>query len=273
MEHVPNLYELGVSVSRIISLKATLANLKNSSPVLYPTHLKALRIVECSVQSHILYELLDFFPTVEFLKVQVEIVVPPPSTPANFHLYELSMSRTLSTEITTWLLSASHNSLRILELRDLPSAGVCNLLVQYGRQLQSFRAMRYNMNTAKLLEACRNLQELVILGLPTIPTLAVEKLPPTLEHFSLVHRHSDPGMDIADVMVLVTTLSNLKLLTFDHKLKDDPQYELFSDICVKKGIEVQSSVNGSWPNDEPVKVSRFPRKRTTLNFRTMNQDC
>lgn len=248
MKQVSNLYELSISMPGTFSLEAALAELKRSTPASYPTHLKALRIADCSVQSPILYELLDFFPSIEFLKIQVEIVVPPPRLPAKFHLYDLAMFRTLSTEITTWLLSSSRDTLCILELRDLPSAGVTDLLVrEYGRQLLSFRTMRYNMSTAKILHSCNNLQEFMILGLPSVPTLSIQNFPVTLEHFSLVHRHSDPSMDIADVIILIKTLLNLKLLSFDRKLKDDPQYGMFEDICGRKGIEVESSEYGHWP--------------------------
>ncbi|KAF9077823.1 hypothetical protein BDP27DRAFT_1208342 [Rhodocollybia butyracea] len=234
------------------------------------SRLRALRVMECSSQSPILYELLVFFPTIEFLATGIEIVAPPPKVPAKFKLYELTMFRTLTPEIFSWLLANSLDTLRIVELRDLPSAEVTAVLVGCGHQLQSFRAMKYHTNTAKIVQSCTNLQELVILGIPSIPPFTIQRLPLTLEHLSLVHSHSDPSVGIADMMMLVKNSSKLKLLSCDGRFKRDPLYGVFHDICMKKGIEVESSEYGLWPNEEPVKAFNFPRGRTMLNLRAMN---
>ncbi|KAJ3920454.1 hypothetical protein F5877DRAFT_77104 [Lentinula edodes] len=272
MNYCSNLYELRIGASGIISLQPILTKLRTSTPPLYPTCLRALHISRCSVQSPILYELLGFFPTVKFLTVEVEIAVHPPTNAASkFQLYELSMYRTLPYEISSWLLSNSRDSLRIVELRDLPSVRVSKLLQEYGPRLHSFRTMKYNIHTAMILRSCTNLRELIFLGLPSVPTLSVRELPPTLEHFSLVHRQSEPSVGIADVLMLVRTLPNLKLLDSDEKLKYDSQFELLEEICTKKGIDIKISEYGHWPNDEPVEASTFPRRLTTLNFRSMNQ--
>ncbi|KIK52046.1 hypothetical protein GYMLUDRAFT_77960 [Collybiopsis luxurians FD-317 M1] len=270
MKHCTNLYELNVCVSGIFSLQPILTDLQSST---YPSRLRALRIGRCSVQSPILYELLQFFPTIQFLAVEVEIVAPPPFTPNNVQLYELAMFRTLRSEICEWLLSGSRDSLRILEMRDLPSVAVSELLQEYGPRLESFRTMKYNYKTAKFVQSCTSLRELVILGLPAVPPLRVNVLSSTLEHLSLLHYHSDPSVDISDVVMLVEKLPNLRLLSSDARFRDDPFYGEFQEICVKRGIQVDTTTYVTWPNEEPVKVVSFPRGRSPVNFRAMNQDC
>ncbi len=67
----PRLYELGLSAQGVFTL-----------PPSVPTaNIRALHLVECSVQSPILHDLLALFSTVRFLTVGTEIVAPlPPST-------------------------------------------------------------------------------------------------------------------------------------------------------------------------------------------------
>ncbi|KAK0244022.1 hypothetical protein EDD85DRAFT_1017779 [Armillaria nabsnona] len=107
LTHCARLYELGLSAQGVFTL-----------PPFMPTaNIRALHLVECSVQSPILYDLLALFPTVRFLTVDTEIVAPPPSiaTPAPT-LYELALKRSLRADILTWILANSVGPLRILEL-------------------------------------------------------------------------------------------------------------------------------------------------------------
>lgn len=239
LEHCPQLYELCINARGLFSLgtesTASLAAVQHS--------IRALRLMECSVQSPILYQLFAIFPEVQFLTLGVEIVASPPAWALTAQLYELTLHRTPSSEILTWLLSSSHSSLRILELRDLPSARTPSNLAAYCPHIQSLRLMRYNAHTAAILQQCTNLTELVLLNVPTIVSLPA--LPPSLEHFTLLIQTYTIRVNLQPIIAAVNGLPQLRTLS----LLGSPPKDQILDLqaaCDAKGVVMSSSPDKIW---------------------------
>ncbi|KAJ7863106.1 hypothetical protein B0H14DRAFT_2739306 [Mycena olivaceomarginata] len=176
------LYELSIN-AQLFSLGEDISSI---SAIVHAASIsiRSLRLMECSVHSPILYELIGLFPSVEFLTLGVEIAAaPPPWTPA-IQLYELMLHRTPPSDLLQWLLSSSGTSLRILEMRDLPSA-----------RTSSLRFMRYNTYSAAILHQCTNLGG-------------------SLEHFALLIQTYTAHVDLEPVFKAVESLPCLKIVTF-----------------------------------------------------------
>ncbi|THU87037.1 hypothetical protein K435DRAFT_867673 [Dendrothele bispora CBS 962.96] len=251
LEHCPNLYELSLRFLGVLSLGG---RVKLSTR---PPNLKALAVMECSSQSPILFELLELFPSVQFLAIGVEVVACP-SSPPKHKLYELVMSRSLPAATFEWLVANSAGHLRILEMRDPPSPEIRETLRTLCPRIESLRIMRFNPTALEVIKACTNLKELVLMNLPEMLQLSV--ISDTLEHLRSVR------YDVERIHKLIASLPNLK--TFSGFDEPKSHNGLFEDACKSRGISISV---GLWPNEEPVIPSKLPRGRSTSNFRVMNR--
>lgn len=103
--------------------------------------IRALHLARCSVESHVRYQLLDIWPTVEFLRITFGLNADPPAHATRVKLYELSLGRRLSVKILNWLLSSSELSLRIFELRDHFGNDLVRVLAKHGPHIRSLRML------------------------------------------------------------------------------------------------------------------------------------
>ncbi|KAF7346330.1 hypothetical protein MSAN_01860700 [Mycena sanguinolenta] len=262
LRHCPQLYELGISAHKLFSLGSEdigkiATALRDASITI-----RSLRLLECSVQSPLLYELIGLLSAVQFLYIGVEIAAPPPSWTPAIQLYELILQRTPTSQVLQWLLSSSTASLRILELRDLPSASTCMDIAECCSHIQSLRLMRYNAYSAAILLQCTNLLELVLLNIPTIASLS---LPSSLEHLALLTQTYTASVDLRTVVEAVESLPQLRILTF----VGDPQ-DILQAACDAKNITLQTTSRKFWVIDDPVKATRFPRRQSVSNFYLMS---
>ncbi|KAJ7288308.1 hypothetical protein C8J57DRAFT_1279813 [Mycena rebaudengoi] len=247
-----------------LSLGAATADL-SSAIRSNPTTIRSLKLMECSVQSPILYELLALLPDVQFLTLGVEIAASPPAWTPKFHLYELSLHRTLPSEVLLWLLADSETSLRILELRDLPSANGALDLAKHCPHLHSLRLMRYSTHTATILRLCTNLLELVLLNVPMLVSLP--KLSPSLEHLAFAIQTHSASVDLQPVITAVDSLPHLRILSCFGV----SEYSRLKEVCDAKGIIMWASSQKFWVNDDPIVTTRFPRRRQSVsNFYLMS---
>ncbi len=234
LTHCSRLYELGLSAKGVFTLP----------PSLPSANTRALRLVECSVQSPILYDLLSLFPTVCFLTVGTEIVAPPPPTaiPAPV-LYELALKRSLGDDILTWILANSVGSLRILELMDLPSADMKDVLRPHGSYIHSLRIFRFSHTAASILRSCINFKEFVLSSLPVMgPSL--DNLPRSIEHFNLIsHALSTPWSSFIPLIILLP----LKTFTCDKGSKSQPGFDTVERLCRTHGVALFADASNLWP--------------------------
>ncbi|KAJ7459862.1 mitochondrial 39-S ribosomal protein L47 (MRP-L47)-domain-containing protein [Mycena latifolia] len=237
LKSCPKLYELSISARSLFSLgsesTSALADVVRTTSL----SIRSLRMVECSVQSPILYEFLALFPGVQFLTLGVEIAASPPSWAPVIRLYELTLHRTLSSEVLIWLVSASETTLRILELRDLPGVHT-----RVGPR-DSLRLMRYNAYTAAILRQCTNLLELVLLNVPGFVSLP--ELPPTLEHIAVLIQTYTASVDLQPVIAAVDSLPRLRILTFigDSQLQQIPRLK---EACQSKDVAMWTTQHKFW---------------------------
>ncbi|CAK5284182.1 unnamed protein product [Mycena citricolor] len=266
MSSCTQLYELILYSSRLFSLGPHDLEQIESLVTSSSWKIRSLRLMECSSQSPILYELLSVFPDVQFLVLGIELSAAPPLWTPAVELYELKLHRTLPSEVLVWLLSSSRQSLRILELRDLPSASTALDLVPCFPNLQSLRLMRFNSHSAAILLQCANLVELVLLNVPTI--FPLPPLPASLQHLYLPIQTYSTGIDIESVLRAVNSdnLPNLRILSFTGA---SDQASPLQAACLSKNINFRASPSKSWTNDDPVKTLHFPRRKSISNFLLM----
>ncbi|KAF8134790.1 hypothetical protein K438DRAFT_1640486 [Mycena galopus ATCC 62051] len=263
LQHCPQLYELSISAHKLFSLNSVDISRMAAVVQAYSISIRSLRLLECSVQSPLLYELLRLFPTVEFLTLGGEIIATPPSWTPEVQLYELILQRTPPSNILQWLLSSSGTSLRILELRDLPGGSTPADIAICCPHIQSLRLMRYNAHSAAILRQCTNLLELVLLNIPTI--LSLPALPSSLEHFALLIQTYSASVDLRPVVKAIESLPRLRIFTFVGDSQD-----ILQAICDAKTITLHTTSRKFWINDDLVKATRFPRRQSVSNFYHMN---
>ncbi|EJF63447.1 hypothetical protein BD309DRAFT_858267 [Dichomitus squalens] len=232
-----------------------------------PLRIRALSLLSCGIQSPILYQLLSIWPGIEFLFIGVEIAAPPPKWPATFELYQLTLMRTPRLYILSWLLSASKHSLRIVSFRDAPGRELDPLLDEVGPRLRSLRLMNYSLRATKVLERCPNLEEFVLVQLSTL--FGLENLPKTLEHLSCRNLPSEP-QSLSSVIRAVGSLPQLKVVTCDRMARSDERFEELERLCGEKGVELFVDETPFWVRDDPVRVNRFPKRKSVANFAHMN---
>ncbi|KAG1730308.1 hypothetical protein EDB19DRAFT_1740754 [Suillus lakei] len=284
LQACPQLYALALSITGVHEFEEEILKKLGDAG----RKLKALTLVQCGLQSPILFQLLKIWNNIQFLKIEKEIAAWPwrtAATPvlrrntdagelaqrpgAEVCLYELALSRLPTPDVLNWLLESSADSLRILELRDTPGPVHRNIISPHAPRLRSLRLAQYNNYSAALLRMCTALEELVIYHVPTRFPLAPD-LPPTIEHLSFRNPNHTLRHTLQPIIEAVDALPNLKVLTCDKNAEQlVADYETLKAKCRMKGAEVIVSEMPFWMYEDPVMVHRFPRTRSVSNFDAM----
>jgi hypothetical protein len=272
LQACPQLYELSLSITGVHEFEEEI--LKKLGDV--GKKLKALTLMKCGLQSPILFQLLKIWNNIQFLKIEKEIAAWPwrtATTPvlrrntdaeelaqrpgAEVCLYELALSRFPTSDVLTWLLESSADSLRILELRDIPGPTHRTILSLHAPRLRSLRLAYYNIYSAALLRMCTALEELVIFHVPTHFPLAPD-LPPTIEHLSFRNPNHTYRYTLQPIIEAVDALPSLRILTCDKNAEQLGDYEILKAKCRMKGAEIIVSDVPFWVvgvkfyNNDPV---------------------
>lgn len=261
LQACPQLYELALSITEVHEFEEEiLKKLKDAGK-----KLKALTLVQCGLQSPILFQLLKIWNNIQFLKIEKEIAAWPwrtAATPvlrrnvdaeelaqrprAEVCLYELALSRIPTSDVLSWVLGSSTDSLRILELRDIPGPAHRAILSLHAPRLRSLRLAHYNIYSAALLRLCTALEELVIYHVPTHFPLAPD-LPPTIEHLSFRNPNHTYRTTLQPIIKAVDALPSLRVLTCDKNAEQlVGDYEILKAKCRMKGTEVIVSDMPFW---------------------------
>ncbi|CCM03503.1 uncharacterized protein FIBRA_05637 [Fibroporia radiculosa] len=269
LQRCPRLYALNVRLCALHEFdKDTLAQLRTIARSKRRTPLRALSLMQCGVQSPVLYQLLDVWPTIQFLRIGVELVCPPPE-PGGFQLYELAIHRMPSPDILRWLLSGSADSLQIAEFRDIPGPQLTDLLTRHGPRLRSLRLMPFNMRATAVIRLCPNLEELVLFQLSTF--LGLGALPQRLEHLSFRNYTWSSSPSLETVVATVGRLPRLRIVSCDPRAEHHQDFPALRGKCAQRGIELCADALPIWVVDDPIPVHRFPRRKSVSNFVLMNQ--
>ncbi|KAG1731625.1 uncharacterized protein EDB91DRAFT_1058584 [Suillus paluster] len=284
LQACPHLYELGLSIYGIHEFEEEILKKLGDAG----RRLKALQLARCGLQSPILFQLLKTWNNIQFLNIGNEIAAWPwrtATTPvlrrntdagelaqrpsAEVCLYDLALSRFPTPEVLTWLLASSTDSLRILELRDIPGPTQRNILSLHAPRLRSLRLAHYNIHSAALLRMCTALEELVLYHVPTHFPL-VPDLPPTIEHLSFRNPNHTYRNTLQPIITAVDALPKLRVLTCDRNAEQlVVDYEILKAKCRMKGAKVIVADMPFWVYEDPVIVHRFPRTRSVSNFDAM----
>jgi len=231
-------YELVISAHNIFLLDPGFKHAVHSSGL----SIRSLNLTGCSVQSPVLFELLGLFPTIQFLAVGVEIVADPPTEPLKgIHLYELVLHRILPIETLQWLMASSKQSLRILELRDIPGLEFKTLLRDdFASNLLSLRLFHADRRTASfILPACTQLKELVCLNLPRMTRLE-RYLPATVETLSI------SGLYLGAIISIIEAHSHVKTLWVTEATANTGGFEMLRDLCATRNTRLEANLPPVW---------------------------
>ncbi|OSD07187.1 hypothetical protein PYCCODRAFT_1473793 [Trametes coccinea BRFM310] len=257
----------------------------STSEEVEPLRIRALTLLSCGIQSPVLYQLLEVWPSIQFLYLGFELAAPPPKWTPAFHLYELSLVRTPRLSVLQWLLSSSSDSVQILSFRDSPGRDVDPLLREIGPRLRSLRLMDCTRRSA-ILPYCPNLEEFATVQLPG--HLKLENLPPTLEHLSYKRLYADTQL-LECVIDVLDTLPRLRALTCASQATADERFGELQRLCNSRGVRIILDEMPVWvmgarivciegtaeqcflQREDPVPVVRFPRRKKSMsNFALMN---
>lgn len=235
----PQLYELQVFVRGVHNLDESFMESLPSSQIY------ALQVNGCSVQSPMLYSLLDCFPSVQFITLGYEIDISPPARLPRQQFYELALHRTIGREQLAWLLSSSVSTLEVLELRDLPGDDTILILKPHLPYIRALRLIIYNSKCANLIAQCTQLRELTLWNLPSV--IPIQSLPSTLEHLAFVGYSFTPGVSLEPIVTLIQHLPNLRIVSCGKQIKEDPTFASLRVMCSQKGVELRPDLNKFWP--------------------------
>ena len=228
------LYELSISAPSVHALdQETLDTLSDIPPI------KSLNILKAGVQSILLYQLLLLAPSVRHLHLTPELHATPPDEPARFRLFELSTFRAPHPDVLTWLLGASHDSLRILEMWDMCNNDTMRALMQrHGHHLLSLRIKRANYLAAEMIQNCPNLKELMTWYFHVVT--GHWDIPSTVEHLLFLNPPHPNTYTLGPILYAVRQLPNLRLVTCDENTTEHADFQNLRSLCEEFGVELRS---------------------------------
>ncbi|KAF9026100.1 hypothetical protein BDZ89DRAFT_1067772 [Hymenopellis radicata] len=250
---LPRLYSISIWLVGLVTIPTPLRASIQAVVASTNISIRALRIMECSVQAPILYELLALFPTVKCLHIGPEI-------------------RSLPSHVLEWILAHTQDTLRILELFDSVRSDTISTFERVGPGIHSLRIMRYDSNTAQVLRCCTQLRELIMQPTPPLVRLT---LPRSIERVNIANWYYNQHHSMTDWTLYVdAVLHGPGPITFqcdkDSSSNGREGFLALEAACRKTGATLELQPRNWWPNEDPVVVSSFPRGRTTDNFPLMN---
>jgi hypothetical protein len=200
------------------------------------------------VQSLVLYQLLDLWPTIRHLRIGCEIRAPPPwALQIKLSLYELSMFRMTSLQQFNWLLSdAIASGLQILELRDAPGPSVNGFMAPDLTFVRSLRIWHLNHGSSWFISKCSNLEELVVYHVPRVIPLNHRKMPLTIEHLSFRNPEWGFSESLGPFIDVVPLLPKLRLVSCDHTSTRAVDFHRLQSVCSDRSIVLNSDAPPPW---------------------------
>ncbi|KAI0345849.1 hypothetical protein BDW22DRAFT_1389779 [Trametopsis cervina] len=271
LSHCHGIYEMSLHVSGVELDANTMEALRDAHRRSFPTPVRALNL-SCGILSPILYHLLSVWPTVQFLRLGVELVAPIPKGPSPVQLYELALHRLPQPHIMQWLLSSSEGSLRILEFPTATTEQYDHVLEKHYEHLHSLRFFRQTLRSSTLVRRFTNLRELLISQLSSF--LPLGDLPQSIEHLGFRHFSGVAANDIGALDTLVSAidkLPRLRLISCDASAKGNHAFATLENSCKQRGVVISFDVQSWRTYEDPVPLCAYPRGRSIHNLPYMNQ--
>jgi hypothetical protein len=243
----PRLYELSLYTVDAEAVVVKYIAAWGSSSTL--PQLRALTLHGPSPSSSLLYRLLEFWPTIQYLTFN-NTTYPPPPESSNLRLVYLSYHMPVSPGILQWLVPDSIHSLQILKLHmawnlDDDSATV-HLVERQGAYIRSLELFNLPETIHRLFALLPNLEELDIEFLEhPIPQNVIESIPSTLKHIR-IRGLPDEGILSDSAVVLVRRLPNLRIVTLPLCSSESEEWSEamidswrgFEAVCAHRGVSV-----------------------------------
>ncbi|KAF8588968.1 hypothetical protein K439DRAFT_1645274 [Ramaria rubella] len=257
------LYELKISASSVYAFDQESLSILSNIP-----SIKALSIDHIGVQSIILYQLISLAPSLRHLRLFSELHATPPREPIGIHLYELITYRAPHPDVMMWLLGASRDTLRILEMWDMCNRATMRTILQtHSSLILSLRLLHFNHQAIEIVQACYNLQELVLWHVPTIFTLG--SLPSTIEHLAFRNPLHSQSHTLMPILNVIKELPRLRLITCDENATRHADFALLRAACAEASVQLKANALPFTVLEDLIPVSRFPRRKSVSNFRMM----
>jgi hypothetical protein len=241
----PNLYTLGVeSLIRTGPIAPLLRETVRTVPQL---QIKALEL-KCDLNSSALFQLLDAFPSVQFLRLGTEISIHPLwleqyINRAEFR--ELTFHRTPHPAFLEWLLSSSTGSLKVLEFRDLAGYRMLPILSVHCIHIRSLRFARWEKNAHILTRMCLNLEELILYHLSSLVPLT--NLPTSIQHFGFRNLAHSRSVNLTPVHTALNSLPMLRVLSCSEPSEDNHDaFTTLQEHCNARGVQLKFELIPFW---------------------------
>lgn len=241
LSHCRQVYEVTLRVQGVHDFgPETLDALRTAHQQALPVSIRAFGLLTCGTLSPILYQLLSVWPTVQYLRLGTELAALPPDLPVNARLYELILWRVPRPTILQWLLSASKDTLRILDCHTAPDRQYDHVLNDFYAQLQSLRILRHTLPSNSMIRKCVGLRELILVQYSNFIPLG--QLPQTLEHFGFRHFPGATNFSLKPIISAIHNLPKLRLVSCDASAQEHEEYASLRSICEKRNIVICNDV-------------------------------
>jgi len=215
----------------------TLQILRSGPPI------RSLEFGNWSDGRHILFQLLDVWPSVKALTISGAPPFIPPkhplSPPPGLEQLRMNFQYPPTMDFMTWLLSNSVDTLRILEFEREPSSPMLDALIGvHGGTLQSISMpVCASYDHVQAVLRCRNLKELKVES-PWAASMLYKSLPDTMQHIAL-----GIGRDTVLNSVLETVRTQKAINTITAHIWDGgefhPQLAALKIACACQGVELR----------------------------------
>jgi len=188
-----------------------------------------------------IYQLLDIWPSLQFLSIGGTTPLPQtnlPPFPSTLQRLSLRFQNTPSVEFMRWLLHNSTTSLRSLHCDRDPCVDALEyLMCTFGSQLESISMPSLaSPECADMISGCSRLRRLHT-ERPSLPVTFYKNLPSGLEHISLSIDHDTQINAIIDYIMAKDTLRTLHVFLWNSG-RTHPLLSPLRIACTYRGIEL-----------------------------------
>ena len=185
--------------------------------------LRELNIIKTPLRSSLLYQLVFLWPGIQSLGIGCKTYATPPKVPSKLRLRKLAISccELLPSEVRSWLLSGSRDSMRILELEGEPGPSALDLVAEFGDGIQALRIPCFNKTSARVVERCKNLKQLTLI-LHHRSSLYRMWFPSSITQIAIYNQTGQPLQ--RNISQIIRILPSVRIVIFGGKAPEEPHF-------------------------------------------------